>query len=198
MHNLSLLLKTHRLQLNLTQRELSEKAGVAYSTLRKLESTGFGSLSDFVKMLQALQMHDHLAMLGMGDMTFNETLPPPRRRARRRLSTSRGVEPSDKLSAKQLTPRQSNPTLTVGLKSERLGLSFPYDWSNPQIEDDVLIAKVLDRARFVDVSRTIAHFGLPQVEQVAERFGIAMGGGPLGAILPAIRIAQLAHAKLAT
>lgn len=39
------------------------------------------------------------------------------------------------------------------------GLSFPYDWSNPQIADEVQIAKVLDKARFDDISRTTAPYG---------------------------------------
>ena len=66
------------------------------------------------------------------------------------------------------------------------GLGFPYDWSNPQIADEVQIAKVLDKARFDDISRTTAPYGLPLVELVAWRFGIDLGTGPLGAIMPSI------------
>lgn len=45
-------------------------------------------------------------------------------------------------------------------KSEHLGLSQPYDWSNPDISDDVLISKVLERYRFEDVARVALHYGI--------------------------------------
>jgi transcriptional regulator with XRE-family HTH domain len=186
MGTLPLLLKTHRLQMNLTQRELSEKAGVAYSTLRKLEATGMGSLTDFVKLLKTLEMWPQLAALGLSDQASNEPIAT-RRRARKHLNV---IQPTQ-------APTSTPATPAFGLKSERLGLSFPYDWSNPEIDDAVLIAKVLDKARFDDVSRTIAHFGLPEVELVAQRFGIALDSGPLGAVLPAIRIAQAALVRIA-
>ncbi len=174
-------IQLHRLNRNLTQRELAERSGVAYGTLRKLESTGSGSLSDYVKLLQALQMDSQLAALGWD--AGEPTTAPTRRRARTRSPAPIMLETT--------TPNASAPLAAAShLKSSRLGLSFPYDWSNPQIADDVLIAKVLDKARFDDVSRTTAHYGLPLVELVAQRFGIDLGAGPLGAILPSIRVAQ--------
>jgi transcriptional regulator with XRE-family HTH domain len=186
MSTVPLLLQTHRLQMNLTQRELSEKAGVAYSTLRKLEATGMGSLTDFIKLLKTLEMWPQLAALGLSDQASNEPIAT-RRRARKRLNV---IQPTQ-------APISTPAFQAFGLKSERIGLNFPYDWSNPEIDDAVLIAKVLDKARFDDVSRTIAHFGLPEVELVAQRFGIALDSGPLGAVLPAIRIAQAAHVRIA-
>jgi transcriptional regulator with XRE-family HTH domain len=186
MSTLPLLLQTHRLHMNLTQRELSEKADVAYSTLRKLESTGMGSLADFIKLLKTLEMWPQLAALGLSDQASNEPIAT-RRRARKRPNV---IQPIKALAS-------TSPSPTFGLKSERLGLSFPYDWSNPEIDDAVLIAKVLDKARFTDVSRTIAYFGLDKVEQIAARFGIALDSGPLGAVLPTIRIAQAAHDRIA-
>ncbi len=174
-------LQLHRLENNLTQRQLAQRSGVAYSTLRKLESTGTGSLTDYVKLLQALQMNTQLAALGCNEA--QPSPPPMRRRARTRSSSPIELE-----SAKPITVTPSQTV--IDLKSTRIGLSFPYDWSNPQITDEVLIAKVLDKARFDDVSRTAAHYGLPRVEQVAERFGIDLASGPLGAILPSIRLAQ--------
>jgi transcriptional regulator with XRE-family HTH domain len=189
MNQLAHLLKNHRLQMNLTQRELSAKADVAYGTLRKLEATGTGSLTDFVKLLKALEMWPQLAALGVSE-NAQSALPiatAPRRRARKHTTV---VQP---FQAAVSIP-QGQP---FGLKSERIGLSFPYDWSNPHIDDAVLIAKVLDKARFADVSRTIAYFGLEKIEQVAAHFGIALDRGPLGAVLPAIRIAQAARDRIA-
>jgi transcriptional regulator with XRE-family HTH domain len=181
MKKLGLQLQTHRLKLNLTQRQLSEKAGVPYSTLRKFESTGTGSMAHFVKMLKALEMLPQLAALGLSEVGLSESSNPRRRVRRRIVVTSASTD--------------NLPIPSHGLKSERLGLSFAYDWSNPQIDDAVLIAKVLDKARFDDVSRTIAHFGLALVEQVAHEFGISLNMGPLGAILPSIRIAQSTQSR---
>ncbi len=178
-------IQRQRLKRNLTQRQLADTSGVAYGTLRKLESTGTGSITDYVKLLQALQMDAQLAALGCD--TNEPTLPPIRRRARTRHAAPLAAEATNSNTS---TP----PVAASHLKSARLGLSFPYDWSNPQIADEVLIAKVLDKARFDDVSRTTAHYGLPLVEQIAQRFGIDLSAGPLGAILPSIRMAQAAQA----
>ena len=51
-------------------------------------------------------------------------------------------------------------------KSERLGLSAPYDWPNPDIPDDTLIAKAGSSLRFEDVAALCAHYGLDRVRSV--------------------------------
>lgn len=51
-------------------------------------------------------------------------------------------------------------------KSERLGLSAPYDWPNPDIPDDALIAKAGASLRFEDVAALCAHYGLDRVRSV--------------------------------
>ncbi len=51
-------------------------------------------------------------------------------------------------------------------KSARLGLSFPYDWSNPAISDEALILNVLERGIYRDICRVCAHFGLGMVERL--------------------------------
>ena len=48
-------------------------------------------------------------------------------------------------------------------KSEMLGLSAPYDWPNPDIPDDALIAKAGSSLRFEDVAALCAHYGLDRV-----------------------------------
>jgi hypothetical protein len=48
-------------------------------------------------------------------------------------------------------------------KSETLGLSLPYDWSNSNINDHVLIGLVLQKHRFEDVVRVCVFYGLPTV-----------------------------------
>ncbi|MDR3157629.1 MAG: hypothetical protein LBU11_01165 [Zoogloeaceae bacterium] len=51
-------------------------------------------------------------------------------------------------------------------KSTRLGLLFPYDWSNPSIRDEALILNVLERGIYRDICRVCAHFGLAAVERL--------------------------------
>lgn len=51
-------------------------------------------------------------------------------------------------------------------KSERLGLSAPYDWPNPDISDDALIAKAGASLRFEDIAALCAHYGLDRVRSV--------------------------------
>jgi hypothetical protein len=51
-------------------------------------------------------------------------------------------------------------------KSKLLGLSFPYDWSNPAIQDTPLILNVLERGIYEDICKICAHFGLDSVERL--------------------------------
>jgi putative transcriptional regulator len=49
-----------RLSQNITQRDLALRSGVAYSTLRKIESNGEGSMGNYVALLQALRLVDQI------------------------------------------------------------------------------------------------------------------------------------------
>lgn len=51
-------------------------------------------------------------------------------------------------------------------KSEMLGLSAPYDWPNPDMPDDALIAKAGSSLRFEDIAALCAHYGLDRVRSV--------------------------------
>lgn len=70
-----------------------------------------------------------------------------------------------------VSPAEERPTGREDLapktrKSERLGLSAPYDWPNPEIADDALIAKVGASLRFEDIAALCAHYGLHRVRSV--------------------------------
>ena len=54
-------------------------------------------------------------------------------------------------------------------KSVKIGLSGAYDWSNPNIRDDVLISKVLEKHKFEDVARLCFYYGVPKVKRVFKR-----------------------------
>lgn len=51
--------------------------------------------------------------------------------------------------------------------SQRIGLSFPYDWSNRNMSPDLLIAKVLQRGIFLDVAKVSIYYGIERVRAVA-------------------------------
>ncbi len=63
-------------------------------------------------------------------------------------------------------------------KSARLGLSFPYDWSNPAISDEALILNVLERGIYPDICRVCAHFGLGAVERLYPSLPNDTAGSP--------------------
>jgi hypothetical protein len=52
--------------------------------------------------------------------------------------------------------------------SQRIGLSFPYDWSNRNMPPDLLIAKVLERGIFLDIAKVSIYYGIEQVRAVAQ------------------------------
>jgi DNA-binding transcriptional ArsR family regulator len=58
---------------------------------------------------------------------------------------------------------------TAARKSEQLGLTIPYDWSNPAIDDDVLISKAGAQLRFEDIATLCAHYGIERVQAVLNR-----------------------------
>lgn len=63
-------------------------------------------------------------------------------------------------------------------KSETLGLSLPYDWSNSSIRDEVLIDRVIERGIFEDIVRTSAAYGIPNV---ANRIKVFVENNPAAA-----------------
>jgi hypothetical protein len=80
-------------------------------------------------------------------------------------------------------------------KSARLGLSFPYDWSNPAIGDEALILNVLERGIYPDICRVCAYFGLGMVERLCPRLPDGAASSPsLARMLDNIR-KGFAHAQ---
>ena len=179
-----------RLAQNLTQKALAEKSGVAYSTLRKIEASGTGSMGDYVGLWAALGL-----VIAPVFSTPPATPHVQRQRARRNaaIDTAIGITKGTgtaAAAAEIATPSpqvQNTAPLQAVPSPHRLGLDFPYDWSNAAMPDETLIAKVLQRARFHDVSKVFAHFGRAKVEQVAQDHGIDLQSGVLGSLMPGIR-----------
>ncbi len=182
MSDIQIQLKQRRLHCNLSQRELALRSGVAYGTLRRLESTGQGSLRDYFQ-LQAV--FDQIASPATNQIaTSSMPLLASRRPPQQRVRKPRSPQPTKTQSPN--TTITSEPTL-----AQKISLDFPYDWSNPNISEEALIAKVLDKARFMDVSRVFAYFGHDRVKAVAQDFAIDLEHGVLGALMPGIELGAI-------
>lgn len=164
--NLGLHIKNQRLAANLTQRELSERASLSYSSLRKIESTGAASMADYVGLWSYFGSGYPVAESASTQLI-------ERKRARKRKPK---LERSPNLETNAIAATQFQP----------LTLSFPYDWSNPNMPADTLIAKVLERAAFDDVSKIFARYGTSRVIQVARDHQIDLQSGVLASLMPAI------------
>jgi transcriptional regulator with XRE-family HTH domain len=176
-HAISLQLKQRRLSCQVSQRDLALRSGVAYGTLRRLESTGQGSLKDYFQLQTAFDQMSKEATSSMMEPSIALTRSPSP--IRQRIRKPRTSFPANTQNTITATP--SLPTL-----SQKISLDFPYDWSNPNISEEALIAKVLDKARFMDVSRVFAYFGHERVRAVAQDFSIDLQQGVLGALMPGI------------
>lgn len=74
-------------------------------------------------------------------------------------------------AAKRLSPAPTTPAATLpDGKARILNLSFPYDWSNPALDDDTLIHNVIERGLFEDIVRITAHYGLARIQSIAAPF----------------------------
>jgi len=92
-HALAQRLETIRLSRNLTQSQLASMAGVSRSTLARLKQGDNGiSLNNFIRIMQALQLHGHLEAL----------LPDPSVSPLEQLEK----QSSNKATAKNVKPRQ--------------------------------------------------------------------------------------------
>jgi transcriptional regulator with XRE-family HTH domain len=174
-------LKQLRIRAQLTQQELARQSGVAYSTLRRLESSGRGSLKDYLRLQETLNetlQSKGVAQQASGSLSVSQEEIAVRQRVRK---------PRTAYVSRTSEHRTQVPTNQT---SHKLGLDFPYDWSNPGMPEDTLIAKVLEKARFADVSRIFAHFGHDRVTQTAQDFGIDLSSGVLGSLMPSIELGR--------
>ena len=76
------------------------------------------------------------------------------------------------LAAGAVVPRVEHRAAQSGhkpiRKSERIGLSVPYDWSNSEMDDNVLIAKTLASQRFDDVAKICQTYGVARVRAIMD------------------------------
>lgn len=87
-----------------------------------------------------------------------------------------------------LQPRRAPETPS---KARRLGLSLPYDWSNPNISDIALIRKSLEYANLGDLTRLALEFGVDRLESEMRNMPAALTRSA-EMVLPNIRAALTA------
>ena len=87
-----------------------------------------------------------------------------------------------------LQPRRAPETPS---KARRLGLSLPYDWSNPNISDIALIRKLLEYANLGDLTRLALEFGVDRLESEMRNMPAALTRSA-EMVLPNIRAALTA------
>ncbi|NOY66299.1 MAG: hypothetical protein GXP13_02670 [Gammaproteobacteria bacterium] len=68
-----------------------------------------------------------------------------------------------------VVPRRTQAVHTERL-SKRLNLEFPYDWSNPEMNESTLISLVLEKARFNDILSIAHYFGIERIAAEANNF----------------------------
>ena len=73
-------------------------------------------------------------------------------------------------------------------KAQRLEMSMPYDWSNPEIPDQALIIKALQFAHLPDLTRLALHFGMGALESALATLPAAEAQSA-ARVLPNIRAA---------
>ena len=83
---------------------------------------------------------------------------------------------------------QPKTTLSPPSKARRLGLSIPYDWSNPEISDIALIRKCLEYANLADLTRLALEFGVERLESEMQAMPAALTRSA-AMVLPNIRAA---------
>jgi DNA-binding phage protein len=76
-------------------------------------------------------------------------------------------------------------------KAQRLKLSLPFDWSNPEIPDIALIRKVLEFANLADMTHLALEFGIERLESELQKMPAALTRSA-ARVLPNIRAALTA------
>lgn len=84
-----------------------------------------------------------------------------------------------------LQPKAAAPALS---KAQRLGLSLPLDWSNPEIPDIALIRKSIEYANLADLTRLALEFGVERLEAEMQKMPSTLTRSA-ARVLPNIRAA---------
>lgn len=85
-------LMKRRLELNLTQAEVAEEAGIGKRTLERIEAGASTQLTNFIRLLRALDLYDRLDLLIPSTAPSPITLLELQGRERQRASSHRSLK----------------------------------------------------------------------------------------------------------
>lgn len=57
--------------------------------------------------------------------------------------------------------------------AQPLKLSFPYNWSNPAMTADAMMAAILERGLFEDVLEAVRYWGLQRVQAISQKHAVS-------------------------
>lgn len=81
---------------------------------------------------------------------------------------SPGTTPTAPLRNGRLTAKGvKRPARTTSL-SQRLDMSFPYDWSNTRMDEKVFSVRVLERGYFRDMLKLAKHIGIERLNRITQ------------------------------
>lgn len=129
-----------------SQAEIAQAAGVSRVTVARMETqaTSDMSLQVVMKLLESAGYELKIE-------------PKSKARAEKQAKSQRS-EAVRRYLAQTHSPSGASP----------LKLEFAYNWSNPNMPDDVLIRKVLEKGRFHDLAVICKQYGLARVRGLAE------------------------------
>ena len=147
--------REQRLLRDLTAEQLAAQTKLNRKTILDIEAGRDVRLSSFLRTIRALEVEE------------NVIASLPKQKAADYLKNTRGQPRKRSLGTAKpaqkpvVLPHSIDPPAS---KSKSLGLSFPYDWSNPNINDISLIINVLERGIYEDICRICVCYGIEKVE----------------------------------
>ena len=150
-----------------SKRAIAQRAGVRPELLSRLERQQSCDLATFEKIAAAMNLEIVI----------------------RPAVATGGPRPiADVVDAARTSSASVRTPATLLSKAQRLGLTLPYDWSNPDIPDRVLILKALEFAHLPDLTRLALHFGMAALETALAALPTAQAQSA-ARVLPNIRAA---------
>lgn len=128
-----------------SQADMAQAAGVSRVTVARMETQATNDMS-----LQAV-------MKLIESAGYELKIEPKSKARTEKLAQDRRAETVRRYLEQTRSASQASP----------LKLDFAYNWSNPNMPDDVLIRKVLEKGRFHDLAVICKQYGLARVRELA-------------------------------
>lgn len=139
-----------------TQRDMARQIGISPQTMLFIEQGRPNvQIGHYARALSALEAQ------ALSPETFRHqdgSIP------KAPVTPAYATQPSERLAA----ARRHLALVQQPLVTYASNLEFAYDWSNPQMTDETLIRKVVEKRRFHDLAVICKKFGLDEVRRIAD------------------------------